>query len=284
MPAPQIINIHGGLLPIKARMKSFTQFLVGMGYPEASIRNPTDGSCTYGYYDRSDRIAGAIAWYYERDGLRPMLVGHSMGGIQAIRVLHKLAGDNTERIMVWNPLTRTEEHRSAITDPLDGTTRPVVGLQVSYATAAVAGGLGRIVPNEWDMNAKLRKIPDSVEEFTGFQKGLDIWGGDFLGRGPANDYHAMGNAIVHNVRLRSMCAHGTIPAAKDLLNDAEIMQWIENYRPDVSGPAEGGKGPDFGLKSARIVYAAEVWFRIKKHWVIELQRLIRAKSPATYAN
>ena len=104
-PAPHIISIHGGLLPIKVRMISFAEFLIAMGYPEASLRNPKTGSFAYGYYDGSDRIAGSLAWHYEQDGLRPILVGHSLGGIQVVRVLHKLAGDPEKRLAVWNPLT-----------------------------------------------------------------------------------------------------------------------------------------------------------------------------------
>src|SRR5262249_34194416 len=73
MPAPRIICIHGGLLPIKHTMNSFARFLIGMGYPESSLRDPADGGFTYGYYEASEKLAGEIAWYYERDGLRPML-------------------------------------------------------------------------------------------------------------------------------------------------------------------------------------------------------------------
>jgi hypothetical protein len=284
MPAPQIIKIHGGLLPVKLHMKSFTKFLVGMGYPEASVRNPTNGMYTYGYYHSSDLIAGVIAWYYERDGLRPMVVGHSLGGFQAIRVLHKLAGESGNELSVWNPLTGRKENRCVITDPLDGTTRPVVGLQVSYATAIVAGGLGRILPNEWDMNNKLRKIPDSVEEFTGFQKGLDLLGGDFLGSGPSNDYHAMGKAKVHNVRLEALSPHGTIPDTSSLVKDPRIKDWINNYQPGDQGLEAVPPEHRFGLKSARIIWAAEVWHNVKKHWVIELQRLIQAKAPQDHVH
>jgi pimeloyl-ACP methyl ester carboxylesterase len=276
-PAPRIVNIHGGILPIKTGMNSFARFLFGMGYPEASILNPGNGSYTYGYYDDADKIAGAIAWYYERDGLRPMLVGHSQGGIQAIRVLHKLAGNYGKRVAVWNPVTRKEEKRYEIIDPLTGGNRPVVGLRVSYATAAVAGGLARVLPNEWDMNSKLRKIPDSVEEFTGFQKGLDILGGDFLGYGYANEYHATGSAKVRNVRLPAASAHSTIPYTKGLLSSQAIKDWISSYQQDGQGEKESGSDPQLGRKNAQMLWAAEVWHGVKKHWVLELQRLIRAQ-------
>src|SRR6478752_6356016 len=36
-PAPRIINIHGGILPIQGYLISFSLFLTGMGYPEVSI-------------------------------------------------------------------------------------------------------------------------------------------------------------------------------------------------------------------------------------------------------
>jgi len=47
------------------------------GYPEASIRNPGDGTWTFSCYESSDMIAGMIAWYYEKEGMRPIIVGHS---------------------------------------------------------------------------------------------------------------------------------------------------------------------------------------------------------------
>ena len=77
-------------------MTSFSEFLVGMGYPRAASAIPRDGSYAFGYYVNSEEICGVIAWYYEHEGLRPMIVGHSQGGIQAIKILYKLAGDSTE--------------------------------------------------------------------------------------------------------------------------------------------------------------------------------------------
>lgn len=276
--APQVISIHGGIFPIKTGMNSFAQFLVGMGYPDSSIRHPRDGSYTYGYYDRSDEIAGAVAWYYERDGLRPMLVGHSQGGIQTVRVLHKLAGGSGARLAVWNPLNWADEHRYEIRDPLTGTNRPAAGMLVSYAVVAVAGGLARALPNQWDMNSRLRKIPDSVEEFTGFQKGMDILGGDYLGYGAVNEYHATGIARVRNVRLPAGSPHSTIPYVGKLLNNPAAKAWIASYDPKSRGENGFSADPDVKQKSAQILWAAEVWHGIKKHWVLELQQLIRAQN------
>jgi len=275
-PAPRVINIHGGLLPLQGSLTSFSEFLVGMGYPRASIQNPRDGSYALGYYINSEQISGTIAWYYEQEGMRPMLVGHSQGGIQAIKVLYCLDGNSTKRIEVWNPLTWKSENRYDFTDPLTGTPRPVVGLRIPYATAVVAGGLGRALPNQWQMNGKLRDIPDSVEEFTGFQKGMDILGGDFFGFGAANDYKPRGKAVVRNVRLPATYAHSTIPSTSHFLKNQEAIDWINKYQPGC----QFIETAEFELRpksdASRLLWAADVWFSLKKHWVLELQHLLRA--------
>ena len=279
-PAPRVINIHGGLLPVEGSLVSFSEFLVGMGYPRASIQNPRDGSYALGYYVNSKQISGVIAWYYEREGMRPMMVGHSQGGIQTIKVLYALAGDSEQRIAVWNPLTWMTEGRYDFIDPLTGVRHPVVGLRLPYATAVVAGGLGRALPNQWEMNGKLRDIPDSVEEFTGFQKGMDMLGGDFFGYGPSNDYKSRGKALVRNVRLPSSYAHTTIPNTSHLLKDQRLIDWINSYQPGstpLEEPQFDGPGP---LDTSHILWAAEVWYSLKKHWVIELQHLLQRAGPA----
>ena len=102
--APRIVNIHGGIYPVYLCMESFSQFLVGMGYPEEKIRNPGNGSFSFSCYGSSQKVTGAIAWYYENEGMRPMLIGHSQGGIQAVKVLHELDGMFGDQIAVWNPL------------------------------------------------------------------------------------------------------------------------------------------------------------------------------------
>jgi hypothetical protein len=272
-PAPRIINIHGGIYPVYLCMESFSEFLIGMGYPEVSIRNPGDGSYSFSCYASSEKIAGAAAWYYERDGIRPMIMGRSQGGMQAVKVLHKLAGDSAEKIPVWNPLTQETEPRYDITDPLTGKKHPVIGLQLSYVTAVGSGGLTRVLPNQWDVDETLRKIPDSVEEFTGFYVGLDILGGDDFGFGSANFYNATGKASVRNVQLPMAYGHFTIPNTKHLLDSQEIKDWINNYTPTNTPQLN----VQFKSDSSNILWAAEVWHGIKKHWVLELQRLIRTK-------
>lgn len=272
-PAPRIINIHGGIYPVHLAMKSFSMFLIGMGYPETKIRNPGNGDYSYSCYHSSEKLAGIIAWYYEKEGLRPMMVGHSQGGIQAVKVLHELAGSFGKNIPVWNPITEEREERDSILDPLTGKERTVVGLQLSYATSVGAGGFTLFLPNQWSMFGRLRKIPDSVEEFTGFYMGLDLIGGDFAGFGSSNKYEPNGLAKVRNVRLPTGYNHVTVPITKHLADSAEIRDWINRYVP-VEEPE---LKVEFASPSTNILWAADVWHGIKKHWVLEVQRLIRAR-------
>ncbi len=273
-PTPRIINVHGGIYPVHLAMESFSMFLIGMGYPETKIRNPRDGSYSYSTYTNSAKLTGLVAWYYEKEGIRVNLIGHSGGGIRVVKILHELAGKFSDKIAVWNPITEKEEDRFSIIDPITGVTRPVVGLKVGYATAAVAGGFTMILPSHWSMIGKLRSIPDTVEHFTGFYKRFDLIGGTYLGLvTSANIYHPNGAAKVRNVRLPFGHGHVTVPVTAHLAEDKEIRDWINKYVPtDV---------PKFPVElegnSTNIIWAADVWYSIKKQWSLEAQRLIRAK-------
>lgn len=271
-PAPQVINIHGGVYPVYRAMKSFSEFLAGMGYPEASTKLP-DGRTSFSCYDSAADIAGAAAWYYEHSGLRPMIVGHSQGGMQAVKVLHCLAGHFATNVAVWNPVTQRAEPRVEFIDPRTGAARPVVGLQLAYVTAVGAGGLTRALPNQWDLAGKLRDIPDSVEEFTGFYFGLDLFGGDALGFGPANCYQSEGKAVVRNVQLPTWYHHGTVPCTKHLAENQQVRDWVNHYHPTAAPEFN----EHFAADTANILWGADVWHSIKKHWVRELQNLIRAQ-------
>jgi hypothetical protein len=164
-------------------------------------------------------------------------------------------------------------------DPLSEKRRPVAGLQLPYVASVGAGGLTRLLPNQWDMCFKLRDVPDSVEEFTGFYKGKDLLGGDFLGYGPANHFHTMGKAVVRNVCLPSSYKHGAIPDTRHLLKSQQVKDWINNYRPGPEPVTKAKLEATFEVDTKHILWAADVWYSIKKHWVIELQRLLRAREP-----
>jgi hypothetical protein len=249
-----------------------------MGYPAFSITNANDGTYTFSCYESSDLVAGMMAWYYEKEGLRPIMVGHSQGGFQAVKILHKFAGHESDSMAVYNPLTWSRENRYTITDPLTGKTRPLVGLKFGYATAMGSGGVTRFLPNQWDMAFSLRSIPDSVEEFTGFYKFRDLLGGDLWGYGPMNYFHATGTAKVRNIELPAPWRHGAVPDTKHLLKDKAIVDRINAYVPPpediIHIPAnEENMRPE----TRNLAWAEDVWYSIKKYWVTDLQTYIRAK-------
>ena len=101
-----------------SRWRRSSEFLVAMGYPQERVRNPRDGAFSYSSRIDSRELAGTIAWHYERDGVMPMLIGHSQGGMLAIKVLQDLAGASGAALPVWNPLRGAAEARSTIVDPL----------------------------------------------------------------------------------------------------------------------------------------------------------------------
>lgn len=269
-PAPRIINLQGSVAFIT--MREFARFLIAMGYPERQVRNPKDGSLSYTSFVQSERLAGMLAWYYERDGMVPMLIGHSQGGMIVIKILYDLADRSREpRIPVWNPLTDQAEARTAIRDPVSGRERPVSSLRVPYAAAIATGKLFRVLLGQWDMLGKLRAIPDSVEEFTGFVIKWDPLAGTF---GDGEPYQASGSAAVRTVALPAAYSHIGIPVTLHLARDRATRRWINAYLPTSDRPAAPG---NLQADTTNILHAAEVWYSVKKHWCIEAQRLIRAR-------
>ena len=108
-PAPRIINLHGSV-PL-VTMRPFAEFLIAMGYPPERLRNPRDGAYSYSSFTDSRQLAGMLAWHYEREGMVPMLIGHSQGGMLTMKVLQDLAGASGDPIAVWNPLTDEPDGR-----------------------------------------------------------------------------------------------------------------------------------------------------------------------------
>jgi hypothetical protein len=274
-PAPRIILLHGGVYPVHLLMVSFGKFLSRMGYPEAKLRDPLTGEWSYSPYETTERMTGLVAWHYEHDGMRPLIVGHSQGGLVAVKVLKQLAGQNGDSIPVWNPFLGADE-RTTITDPFSGREQPVVGLSVAYASAVGAGGLALLLPNQWDNLATLRKIPDTVEEFTGFFIGVDLIAMSFPGNPLDTRYESTGKAMVRNVTLPATYNHVTVPVTQDLPNDPQVREWLNAYLPDTDVDASA-LPPE---AQAHVMWAADVWYSIKKHWCLEAQRLIRARRAA----
>jgi hypothetical protein len=274
-PAPRIVLLHGGIYPVHLIMVSFGHFLVSMGYPERAIRDPATREWSYSPYEDGARLAGIVAWNYEHDGMRPMLIGHSQGGMQAIKILHELAGHFEKSIPVFNPATQQAEARTTIVDPLTGKTRPVVGVSACYASVVGAGGAAFLLPNQWNMAGKLRVIPDTVDEFTGFFIAVDLIAWSFPGINEAEVFKENGTAKVRNLELPATYSHVFLPAVQELAKDPDIRGRLNAYAP--------GKQGEVGLENDRLdgaLWAADVWYSIKKHWVLELQTLIKAQRAA----
>jgi hypothetical protein len=276
-PTPRIVTLHGGIYPVHLLMESFARFLAGMGYPPHKLKHPGDGRLSHSPYENSLQIAGLVAWYYECEALMPMMVGHSQGGIQLVKVLHDLAGDGVSQIAVWNPLTDAAEPRVTIVDPFTGAPRPVVGLKIGYASVVASGGAALLLPNQWSMARRLRTIPDAVDEFTGYALAVDLVAWDLPGAGAP--YQARGAARVRNVELPAHYSHVFVPQTAHLARSAAMRDWLNAYRPDQPTPA-----PIPTPSADNSLWAADVWFHIKKHWVMEAQKVVRAQRDLAQRN
>jgi hypothetical protein len=263
VPAPRIILLQGSL-PI-VNMDPFAEFLIAMGYPADRIRNPRDGRYSESSFTDSQQLAGMIAWYYETEGMPPVLIGHSQGGMLAIRVLYDFAGAFSEAIHVWNPLTDRPEPRTTIVDPVTGDVRPVVGLRMRYAAAIATGKLPRLLLGQWSMLSRLRRIPDSVDDFTGFSLDWDFIAGQF---GTSEPYTAIGTATVRNVTLPGSYTHIRLPQAEHLASHTATRAWIDAYVPGANVAVPEGPGVD----TTNLVHAADIWYSVKKSWCLSARR------------
>jgi len=271
-PAPRIINLHGSV-PL-VTMRPFAEFLIAMGYPPERLRNPRDGAYSYSSFTDSRQLAGMLAWHYEREGMMPMLIGHSQGGMLTIKVLQDLADNSGDPIAVWNPLTDEADGRFVIVDPVTGAARPVAGLQVPYATALATGSVMRVLLGQWGMLSRLRSVPDTVGEFTGFFIEWDPIAGSFPGSAQSNPYRPTGSAAVRNVTLPADYGHLSLPLTAHLAANPVTRDWISRYSPlGERTPLPAAEGLDV----RNIEHAADIWYSVKKHWCLEAQRLIRAK-------
>ena len=274
-PTPRIFEVHGGVYPVYLLMQSFGRFLVGMGYPEQKVRDPRGGAYSRNPYEDSAQQAGEIAWYFEHEGVRPMLIGHSQGGIQVVTILHELAGTFGRERKVFDPLTARFDDRTTIVHPITGSQQPVVGVSVAYASVVGTGGWALAMPVNWKVFPVVRSIPDTVEEFTGYRIGLDLLAWDAPGLEGAKTFHAEGKATVRNVTLPAQYSHIFVTATAHLAESAAMRAWINDFDPDN----KAGSAPLPEGDASNVMWAADVWHSIKKHWCLEAQRLLRAPRP-----
>ncbi len=263
LPAPRIINLQGSV-PI-VTMEPFARFLIGMGYPESSLRDPRDGSLSTSSATTSTKLAGIVAWHYEQTGLRPMLIGHSRGGMLVVRTLHELDGAFADSIQVVDPQSDQPLSRTHIRDPYTGALQPVRGFRIAFGAAIATGALPRVLSGQWSMLSRLRKIPDTVGEFTGFTIPWDPIAGNL---GAAEIYAPTGSALVRNVLLPAATSHIGAPLMEHLAADPATRQVINAWRPQDGAPVV----PDPVVDGRNVQLAADLWFSIRRHWCLEGQR------------
>jgi len=267
-PTPRIILLQGSLAVVT--MEPFGRFLIAMGYPEQRIRDPRDGRLSQGSFGDSLTWAGTLAWYYETEGVMPMLIGHSQGGMLAIRILYELDGAFHDFIPVRDPLADATLARTTIRDPRTGEARPVRGLTIGYVAALATGKLPRILLGQWDMIARLRRIPDTADDFTGFSIPWDGIAGTL---GDPEPYAAIGTARVRNVMLPAGTSHIRLPNALHLAEDEVTRAWIEAWSPETASAPPAAAGVD----TTNLLHAADIWFSVREHWCRSAQQALTTR-------
>ena len=82
-----------------------------------------------------------------------------------------------------------------------------------------------------------------------------------------------GTPSCRNTWLPADYAHVTVPATRDLLQSPAMRAWIDAYVPDnASALSPLPEGPD-----EHVMFAADVWYGLKKHWALEAQSFVRAR-------
>ena len=121
------------------------------------------------------------------------------------------------------------------------------------------------------MIAKLRRIPDTVDDFTGFSIPWDVIAGTF-GRPRALCGHR------HGARAQRDAARRNQPHAPS--GDRCIWppttsraRWIDAWSPERTAPPPDGPGVD----TTNLVHAADIWYSVKQHWCRSAQQ--RAARP-----
>jgi len=261
--APHVIALQGSV-PI-VTMAPLVAFLAAMGYPQAQLVQAGPDPRSRSSFVDSRRIAGELAWHYERDGLMPVLIGHSQGGMVVVKVLHELAAEaSPSPIAVWNPESDAPQSRTTITDPHTGERRGLASLKVDFASAMVTGSLPRIVLGQWGMLSLLREVPDSVREFTGFAIPWDLIAG--TGAEPA-PYRSMGTARVRNVVLPASYSHVALPRTEHLASQPSTRAWIDAFRPDVESQLPQADD------TSNLLVAAHLWHGLKRAWCEGAKRI-----------
>jgi hypothetical protein len=242
-PAPRVLLFKGSL---GADMESFGAFLQAMGYPAQRLRNPASGRYSYSFRwegcrcDECEVLAGSIGTLVRSEGVAPVLVGHSGGGVTVGRVLQQLAAD------------------------ADAPRLP-------FAATLGTGALLRWIPGFPGCAAdvpQLGRVPASVTHFTGYR----IDGDPFTALLGFGEYRpaAAGDppAQVRNVRLPASVSHVRAFEVDGYAEHPQLRAWIDAYQPGSMLVL-----PDVpGLDLDNLHHAADLWHSLKKHWALQARQ------------
>ena len=78
---------------------------------------------------------------------------------------------------------------------------------------------------------------------------------------------------MRNVNLPLGYNHVFVPNTDYLIAEPRMREWINAYDGKKDNDAATIPGGD----DSHVLWAADVWHSIKKHWCLEAQRLIRAQ-------
>ncbi len=107
-----------------------------------------------------------------------------------------------------------------------------------------------------------------MDEFTGYSIGLDLFALTVPGAEAADHFQHNGRARVRNVTLPAWYNHVTAPVTHDLATDPLARAWISAYVP-----GEATTPPPLQEAGRSVLWAADVWHSVRKHWCLELQRV-----------
>ena len=242
-PAPRVLLFKGSL---GADMESFGAFLQAMGYPAPRLRNPATGRYSYTFrWDgcrcaECEALAARIGPLVANEGMAPMLVGHSGGGVTVGRILQLLtAADGAPRL----PFAAT------------------LGTGALLRWAPGFPGCAADVP-------QLGRVPPSVMAFTGYR----IEGDPLTALLGFGDYRPAegGNppAQVRNVLLSAQVSHVLAFEVDGYAEHPQLRAWISAYQPGSHPPL-----PEVpGLDLSNLHHAADLWHSLKKHWALQARQ------------
>ena len=149
----------------------------------------------------------------------------------------------------------------------------MVGLKVGYAAVVGCRRRGAAAAQPVGDGRPAATHPGRVDDFTGFALEVDLIAWDLPGAPPATA--PLGRRRVRNVPLPADYSHVFVAATSHLARDPALREWINAYVPGTQAPP-----PADDASATNLLFAADVWYSIKQHWVLQAQKAIRARRAA----